>query len=275
MLDRLASAVREIEALRVGPDWSDDGEVRWSVRDGVGHLEVDRPAQRNAMSLHLMRELALAVEQLWRWEGSVAVLRASRPGVFCAGGDLYEVERGLASPAAGSAAGAAMTVVLDALWLAPQITVALVDGPAVGGGAELLTATDLRVFGPRGWVEFRQAALGVATGWGGAHRLASLVGSSRALRWLATGERLGPEQALRDGLADELSPEGAAAALTGAWMQRLTSADPGALRACKAQVLLGGRRWDQGEHEARAALFGATWGGPAHRERLAAARGRG
>ena len=49
-----------------------------------------------------------------------------------------------------------------------MVSVAIVDGPAVGGGAELTTATDHRVFGPGAWLSFRQAALGVAAGWGGA-----------------------------------------------------------------------------------------------------------
>jgi hypothetical protein len=53
----------------------------------------------------------------------------------------------------------------------------------------------------------------------------------------------------------------------------IASADPAAVRACKAQVLLG-TTWDSGVHAAQVALFGSTWGSEAHRQRLAAA-GRG
>lgn len=273
MLEQVRQARAQLRGLRVGEGWAWDGEVRWRVDGGVGWIDLDRPLRQNAMSLHLMDQLAEAIEQVWAWEGAVVVLRSAVPGVFCAGGDLGEVRRGLASPEAGAAAGDVMTTLLDALWLAPAVTIAVVEGAAVGGGAELVTAADLRVWSAEGWVEFRQAALGVATGWGGARRLATQVGRSRAVRLLATGDRVDAAQAQAIGLADEVVEAGAVEGALQALLGSIASADPAAVRACKAQVLLG-TTWDSGVHAAQVALFGSTWGSEAHRQRLAAA-GRG
>ena len=78
----------------------------------------------------------------------------------------------------------------------------------VGGGSELLTATDLRVLGPSTLVAFVHTTMGISPGWGGAVRLAGVVGRKRALRLMmgevraqsgtggAAGGRLGPAREL-------------------------------------------------------------------------------
>ena len=59
---------------------------------------------------------------------------------------------------------------------------AVVRGRAIGGGAELTTATDLRVFSPDASLSFVQSKMGLSTGWGGGSRLTSIVGRAKALR---------------------------------------------------------------------------------------------
>lgn len=235
------------------------GRVRLKRGERVDALVVDNPTARNALTVQMMVDLADAVIELRTRPTAWLVLRSSAPGMFCAGGHLGDVRAALASAAAGERMCLAMSAVLDGLLALPQTSVAVVDGPAVGGGAELATAADLRLVTPSGWLQFRQAALGVATGWGGAARLTSLLGRRTAVRLLTLGERVGPERALALGLADL---EGQAADVE----RMLPGSPPAAVRASKAQVLaaVGGEGAGR-----QAALFGSVWAGPAHLEALA------
>ncbi len=61
----------------------------------------------------------------------------------------------------------------------PVVSAFLVDGRAIGGGAELTLSTDLRLFSPWGRVAFVQASMGVTTGWGGGARLVEIVGERK------------------------------------------------------------------------------------------------
>ena len=79
----------------------------------------------------------------------------------------------LVGPEMGFAMACLMGEATARLAALPLLSVCLVGGPAVGGGAELTTCTDLRLATPTARVSFVQAVMGVAPGWGGAARLGS------------------------------------------------------------------------------------------------------
>jgi enoyl-CoA hydratase/carnithine racemase len=87
--------------------------------------------------------------------------------------------------------------------------VAALDGPAVGGGAQLAVACDLRVAGPGASIRFLGPGHGLAVG---AWALPGLVGRGRALDLCLTGRTVEPEEALRIGLVDRLAGDASAAA---------------------------------------------------------------
>ena len=108
-----------------------------------------------------------------------------------------------------------MTDALTRLRNSSLVSLSLLNGPAVGGGAELCTATDFRLMvddgEKRNHVRFIHAKLGASPGWGGAHRLQSIVGRSQALRLLGGSPRVTPQQAAAMGLVDQvitLGPSG-------------------------------------------------------------------
>jgi len=88
----------------------------------------------------------------------------------------------------------------------PCISVGVVVGGAVGGGTELTTACDHRIFAQGATWHAVQPRMGLSTGWGGGARLVRLVGRSRALRLLAGSEPIDADAALRMGLADAVVP---------------------------------------------------------------------
>lgn len=254
----LSEAARALAALgrRADPG---GGRVTLSLEGPVARLVLDHPRARGAMTFQMMEQLAGAVQRLASWDGAVILLSSSDPRAFCAGGHLGQVRQAVTDGEAAAGMAEAMGGVLDGLLALPAVSVAVIEGPAVGGGAEVATATDLRVLGPNARIHFVHARLGIAPGWGGARRLERLVGRRRALRILLDAQAIGPEDALSLGLADEVAPDAALAAevLVGRWLDRA----PEAVRAVKRQLTT--------PSEATAA-FASVWGGPAHRAALEA-----
>ena len=222
-------------------------------------IVVSNAAQRGAMSLSMMVELAGIVVKLQETTPGLVWLRGTQNS-FCSGGNLREVRTGLYDPDAGKNMCRAMTVVLDELRRLPTLSIAVVDGPALGGGAELLTAVDLRVATAQAKVGFVHSTLGVSPGWGGATRLAQIVGRQRSLRWLLTGEVLSGEALVKTGFVDFYADTiEEALKEVGA---HITKPDA-VLQAIKASL----GSWDRpSDHECRA--FGSVWGAEAHQRAL-------
>ncbi|MUL81921.1 MULTISPECIES: enoyl-CoA hydratase/isomerase family protein [unclassified Mycolicibacterium] len=86
--------------------------------------------------------------------------------------------------------------------LAPKPVVAALNGHALGGGAELALACDLRILHARATFGFPETDLGIFPGAGGSQRLPRLIGSHRAKRLIIDATRLSAQDALREGLVD-------------------------------------------------------------------------
>ena len=228
-LDDASVALREL--ARGG-----GGSVTWAQSGSLVRIRIDHSPRRNALSLRMMADLASVVQRLRATEdASVVLVDAVDPRVFCAGGDLTELPDAPADAVA--AMSAAMAATLDALLDLPMLVVAAVDGLALGGGAELLTAFDLCLAGPNARVQFVQAQLGIAPGWGGAGRLVERIGRHRALQVLIGAQRYERAEALAMGLFD-VALDGDpidTAALT--WLAPMLARPVGAARAIKQQVV--------------------------------------
>jgi enoyl-CoA hydratase/carnithine racemase len=159
----------------------------------------------------------------------------------------------------------AMSAVLDALLDLPFVSVAAIDGLAVGGGAELVTACDYRVGGADGAIHFVHGELGVAPGWGGTQRLVNLVGRRHALRILTGARLLRMGEAERFGLVD-LRADGSIVDAALSWLEPVRRLPQPAVAALKQQVVAAAR----GEGaEVQAERFAEVWRGPAHEQALA------
>jgi enoyl-CoA hydratase/carnithine racemase len=257
---------RWVAALPRGP-----GRVRVET-DPTGRvveIVLDNPAKKNALTPHMMVELADAADALR--SAHVAILRGEADA-FCSGGDLDAVAAHLARPGGGRLLGSFMSAAVDALCAAGPPILGVLTGSALGGGAELLSACDVVIASPTARVGFVQARLGVSTGFGGGGHLVSRVGPSSALILLADASPVSAENMknLHPGLVHELAevPLVRARALADAWS------------ALPRDALLGARRIVRGWTELPPAaardqelgVFEALWGGPAHRAALAASR---
>jgi enoyl-CoA hydratase len=149
--------------------------LRYTEAGSIARITLDRPEKRNALSIALSDELIEAIDRVQR-STSVKVLVIQGAGeTFCAGDDITEMYKW------GDANGVMRRARLyqtmaNALEELDKVTVAAVDGFAVGGGLEITMACDFVVATERARWGMPEVDVGITPGWGGTTRLARLIG---------------------------------------------------------------------------------------------------
>ncbi len=240
---------------------------------GVVILRLARPEVHNVVDAALLERLEHHVEQL-EAEGGTEVLILTGAGgrTFCAGADLSYVAA-LADHRQGLDLSRRMRALLGRLHGGVRPVIAAVNGDALGGGCEILTACHLRLAAASARFSFRQAAMGVVTGWGGGARLFRLLGRSRALRLLLTAETIDAAEALTLGLVDRVVPADELIDQALATGRRIAANSPDSIRAFLALARAADRPEDTvAELEER--LFTDLWDGEHFRRKVAEWRER-
>jgi enoyl-CoA hydratase len=178
--------------------------VTWhTVAPGTWQITMTAPPA-NALSVPLLDGLHAAVDAAQAAGDVKAVIVSSGlDGFFVAGADIKHLAR--IDAGSFAAYGAQMRAVNDRLAAASWLSVAAVDGLALGGGLELAMACTLRVSGPRARYGLPEVKLGLIPGAGGTQRLPRLVGRGRALDIMLTGRQVPAAEALSIGLVDRLT----------------------------------------------------------------------
>ena len=206
---------------------------------GVLHVTLNRPAQRNAMSLQMVDELrALLAEAEGAGAVRAIVLRGAG-GHFCAGADLQDLAQARQRELAGdgraiAAVNARFGALCGAFAGTGLVTIAVLEGTVMGGGLGLACVVDVALAGQGAQLRLPETALGVVPAQIAAF-LVERVGASQARRLAVTGGQLDAAQALAIGLVHEVHADGPAldAALAQTLAQTLRCA-PGAIAATKA-----------------------------------------
>ncbi len=190
----------------IPPPPTADALVRSEQRsNGAIWLTLNRPDKHNALSLPTLDALRTAVERAGADPDTrYVVLTGAGRKSFAAGGDLKELAA-VRDDAAVEAMLRRAQATLDAIRRCPVPVVALLNGDALGGGAELAASADLRIFLAHARMGFIQARLAITPAWGGGVDLCQIVGGPRALRMLARAELVDASTALAWGLADAVA----------------------------------------------------------------------
>ncbi len=182
--------------------------VGFEREDGIGTVTLNRPEKLNAISSELAREL---VEVLGRVESDdqirgVIITGAGR--AFSAGGDVEFMQQHVEA-----ANWTAVRELLDAgarvvslLHGMPKPTIAALNGPAVGAGASLALACDLRIASPAASFGLVFSRLGLHPDWGGTYFLPRLVGTGKALELILSGDVIPADDAFRLGIFNRIVP---------------------------------------------------------------------
>jgi enoyl-CoA hydratase len=214
--------------------------------DGTVWITINRPYKHNALSRGVLGQLRSAVTQAGKDAGTrCVVLTGAGEQYFAAGGDLIDLGKVRDLPSTqlmiDEARGA-----LDSIRQCSVPVVAVLNGDAIGGGAELALACDMRLQSATARIGFVQARLAITSAWGGGTDLCQLVGASRAMRMMSRCEMIDAAQALDWGLADAVINDGPNGAGVRDFIKPLLRCPPGVLRGIKAQTLAArtGRSYD-------------------------------
>jgi enoyl-CoA hydratase len=243
---------------------------------GLLTVRICRPERRNALSRSLIAALGSAFrESAQRDDVVAAILTGEGRKAFCAGGDLEELLN-VQGPDAASRFATDARSALDEIRRFPVPVVAVLNGDALGGGAELALACDVRIAAAHARIGFLQSSLNITTGWGGGTDLYNLLPLGQATCLLSTAEVLPAQRAERIGLIDLVMPSGEEEEpFSRAWIARFAARKVPVMRAIKRLALLkrlGGSstEWSRVETEA----FTQTWVHEDHWAAVAAFLGR-
>jgi enoyl-CoA hydratase/carnithine racemase len=211
--------------------------IDWQEEEGgVGVITLSRPPV-NAFDTPSKQELFDLLGELeGRSDVRSIVIRSALPRTFCAGSDLRE----LAGEHTEAGVALARTRFELGMWQRlsrlPQVSVAAIDGHALGSGLELAVACDFRVAGAAATLGLPEIRIGGAPGVQVLARLPLLVGLGTATRMLLLGETLGAEEAAMAGLVHEVVPQGQAEAAARRLAGRLAHQPRSSVRFLKDSV---------------------------------------
>jgi len=233
---------------------------------GQLRVTINRATKRNPLSRAVLAELD-AVFNAHRDDDSLVVATITGAGdkAFAAGGDLKEFDAlRSAEDAAQLFANAARA--LDAIRGFPVPVVAVLNGTALGGGAELALACDYRVAAAHAHIGFVQNRLAITTGFGGGCDLFRLLGPHRAMDVLLRAKVFSADEAQKLGLIDVVAtPDAGLDATLPAFLAPLLRARPQVVRAVKRQALAELREATFAERRATEQTnFIETWIHPDH-----------
>lgn len=181
------------------------GRVVLRLDGPAARLLIDHAARRNAFTRAMWRSVPGLVAQACAASGvRVLCLQSAVPGAFAAGADISEFEATYGSAEQARAATAEIHRACEALEACPLPTLALIDGPCVGGGVALAVACDMRIAGPRARFGVTPARLGLSYAPDDLRRLLRACGWGAASELLHAGRIWSAERALRAGLVNEL-----------------------------------------------------------------------
>ncbi len=210
-----------------------EGPVVW--------LQLNRPARKNALDRDLVQRLGDALEAATaRPETRVVVLRGSGDS-FCSGADLASMSPEVLSDGNIGERIEEFHRAIRRIVDAPQPVIACVDGAAVGFGADLALACDLRVLSDRAYLQDSFVHIGLMPDGGGTFWLPSLVGVGRALEFLLLGTRLTAQQCIQLGLANRVAPAAELEVTARGLAEQLAGAAPLAVASIKRAVRTAGR----------------------------------
>jgi enoyl-CoA hydratase/carnithine racemase len=199
---------------------------------GVWVVTLNRPPA-NALGVPILEGLHAAIDAAERaGDVKVMIMTSALDGFFAAGADIKHMSS--IDAKSFMTYGDTMRAVNDRLAGAPWVSVAAVDGLALGGGLELAMACTMRVSGPRGRFGLPEVKLGLIPGAGGTQRLPRLVGWGRALDIMLTARQVRADEALAIGLVDRLADGDAVTGALALAGELVTSSLPAQLAVVRA-----------------------------------------
>ena len=209
-------------------------KIKVDIDGHVATLVIDNPAA-NTWDTESLPALQQVVEVLNASPEIYAlVLTGAGDKFFSAGADLKLFADG--DPETARVMGEAFGAAFETLADFRGVSVAAINGFAMGGGLEVAMACDIRVAESQAKLALPEATVGLLPCAGGTQRLTQLVGEGWAKRMILCGERIGAQQAQTLGLVEEVVPTGEALATATALAGKVGNQSPSSVAACKRLI---------------------------------------
>lgn len=167
-------------------------------------LTIDRPDALNALNEDILEEIHSHIESLAS-ENSIRglIITGSGPKAFCAGADIGQMANFQPEQAEAFARKGHKT--MNAISGSDLISIAAINGFALGGGLELALSCDMRLASDNAKMGLPETGLGIIPGFGGTQRLSRLVGAALALEIILTGAQIKADRAQQMGLVNQVT----------------------------------------------------------------------
>lgn len=200
------------------------------ARDGpLATLSVDRPKVHNALDTETVREFHAALDEVRGWGSRVLIVTGAGDKAFVSGADIRAIRERRREDALASI----NSRLFAAVEAQDAVTIAAVNGVALGGGCELALACDLRIAAESASFGQPEPAIGIIPGAGATQRLPRIVGLGRAKELVLTGARWDARQALQFGLVSEVVALAELLPAARRWAERVLALGPLAVRLAK------------------------------------------
>ena len=198
-------------------------------------VTLSQPERKNALSQAMWASLADTAIALASSTSRAVVFRGDGPA-FCAGADISEFATVYGTPKSAAQSSATIAAALDAVDALPMPTIAMIEGPCMGGGCALALACDLQIASTSARFGINPTALGTAYSLRDCQRLVARVGITRAKRLLMAAERIDAATAQQWGLITDVVEPAALDATLDAMLAGLATRSPDALARVKATL---------------------------------------
>jgi len=206
--------------------------LKLAVEDRVSVLTVDRPDVRNALDTATVDELHRALDEVRKARSTVLIITGAGDKAFVSGADINAIRARKRDDALASINSRLMS----AIESHDAISIAAVNGYALGGGCEVALACDLRIAASTAVFGLPEPTLGIIPGAGGTQRLPRIVGLGRAKEMILTGARWDAARALEFGLVSRVVPGPELMAAARAMAEQVLALGPLAVRLAKAAL---------------------------------------
>lgn len=206
--------------------------LRLEIDGRIATLTVNRPEVRNALDGPTVEEFHQALAQVSAAKATVLIVTGAGDKAFVSGADIGAIQKRRRDDALASINSRLMTAVENH----DAISIAAVNGVALGGGCELALACDLRIAAENAVFGLPEPSLGIIPGAGATQRLPRIVGLGRAKEMILTGARWDARKALEVGLVSEVVPGEGLLAAAMAMADQILTLGPLAVRLAKAAL---------------------------------------
>lgn len=209
-----------------------DSFVKVTKKDKYSILTINRPEVLNALNDDVLRDLREAIAELTDDKSMQGfILTGSGEKAFCAGADIIKMKDFTPEMAEEFARRGHKT--MNMIANSNLISIAAINGFALGGGLELALSCDIRLASANAKLALPETGLGIIPGFGGTQRLARIVGAGNALEMILTGDQIKADRALNMNLVNQVIEPNELLSVAEKMMQKIIEKGPEAQKQAR------------------------------------------